>query len=205
MESLLGTTFTQLSTRSWAASLSIALMISICYSVERARRYFWVYHLYGWILPIIATGIIYLLSKLAKPKEDPMLRSKRLQKISSSVIIFTLVICITVILVSLLRFVRRTYRVNRIEQEHCQTNILNNETQPLLQDESEIENSQRAIPSSIPSSKSFFSLMYSYVMFFSSNETIAYQCSIITSCYSCWCHVYQHGYSKFRWINSLKK
>ena len=164
MKSSLGTTFMQLTTRTWAASLTLALMISICYSVDRARRYFWVYHLFGWLIPMLATGIIYLISKLAKPKEVPMLKGKNFETISTSVSMITLILCISIILVSLLRFARRIYRVNRIAQERRESSVLINETQPLLNDESEIENSQRAIPST-SSSKFFFRLIFSHELF----------------------------------------
>ena len=185
----------QLTTRTWAASLSLALMISICYSVDRARRYFWVYHLFGWLVPILATGTIYFLSKTAKSDDDSLLKAKKLEMVSTIISIVTLSICITIIVVSLLRLIRRRYRLNRIEQERRDSSILINETQPLLQDDREIEHSQGTTPSNSSGTYSFpwFGSSWS----FSSFQTTRTQRTTLTPCFSSWCYVYQYDHRKF--------
>lgn len=170
-------------------------MISVCYSVDRARRYFWVYHLFGWLVPILATIVVYLLTRTEKSTDDALLKAKTLEIDSDIVSIVTLAICIMVILVSLLRFIRRRYQLNRTDQEQRRSSILINETQPLLQDEREIESSHGTTPSTSSSNDLFPSI--SSICIYCSCKTIGTQCTTITPCFPSRCNVYQYDCRKF--------
>jgi hypothetical protein len=138
-------------------------MISVCYSVDRARRYFWVYHLFGWLVPILATVMIYVLLRAENSNDDSLLKAKRLETVSTIISMITLSICIVVILVSLLRLIRRRYRLNRLEQEQHHSSISVNETHPLLQHDREIESSQGTTPSTSLGNYSCSSINLSWI------------------------------------------
>lgn len=139
-------------------------MISVCYSSDRARQYFWVYHLFGWCVPICATLFIYLISENEKSKDQPIASSLNFEKTVVSVSIFVLALCIVVSSISLIRISRRIYRLKHKAQENRHESSLPvNETRPLLNDESEIDQSYRTIPP-IPSSNYSFHFIYLFVI-----------------------------------------
>jgi hypothetical protein len=130
-------------------------MISICYSTDRACKYFWVYHLFGWFVPICATLVIYLISSKDKPKDQPIASSRNFETTIVSVSIFVLALCIVVSSTCLLRISRRLYRLKRNAQENRRENITENEIQPLLTNEDEIDQSYRTNSSTSTSNYSF--------------------------------------------------
>ena len=132
---VLGHSLITLSTRTWPTSLAIALMISICYSTARARKYFWVYHLFGWCVPLCATLVIYLISSNDRPKGQPIASSRNFETIVLSVSIFVLALCIVVSSTSLLRISRRLYRLKRNAQGSRRESMVENEVQPLITNE----------------------------------------------------------------------
>jgi hypothetical protein len=130
-------------------------MISICYSTDRACKYFWVYHLFGWFVPICATLVIYLISSNDKPKDQPLASSRDFKTTIVSVSIFVLALCIVVSSTCLLRISRRLYRLKRNAQENRRENLTENEIQPLLTNENEIDQSYRTNSSTSTSNYSF--------------------------------------------------
>lgn len=113
MEICLGSIFLALTTRTWLTSLSIALMITVCYSNQTACRYSWIYHAYGWIFPLGVSMIIYLYSLNRDFKEISSVKFGRIQ-IILSMILLTMGILINTI--NLLRIARRTYRLKHRKQ-----------------------------------------------------------------------------------------
>lgn len=145
---ILGRSLITLTTRTWPTSLAIALMISICYSTDRAGKYFWIYHLFGWGVPICATLVIYLISSHDRVKGQPIASSRDFETIVVGVSIFVLALCIIVSSACLLRISRRIYRLKRNAQGSRHGSFAVNETQPLLSNQHEIEQSQRINPPS---------------------------------------------------------
>ena len=105
----LGGIFLAFTTRTWASSLSIALMITICYSNQSAQRYAWIYHIYGWMMPICLSLMIYFLSS----NEIFVIGAKRFGRVQIILTIVLLALCILINTINLLRIVRRTYRLRR--------------------------------------------------------------------------------------------
>ncbi|CAF3574612.1 unnamed protein product [Adineta steineri] len=133
----LGNILTAFLTRAWATSISIALMISICYSKERARQYWWLYHLYGWLLPIFTVGVIYIESTIMTKNEDSKSRLRKIDTVQYSAAIVLLAICIITISTNLLRIARRTYQLKHDANESDSTSLNSNEIRPLIDEESE--------------------------------------------------------------------
>ncbi|CAF3083061.1 unnamed protein product [Rotaria sp. Silwood2] len=142
-----GSVLTALTTRSWAASISIALMISICYSHERARKYFWLYHLFGWLAPMFTTLVIYLQSKVDRSKGEPTLDTEKFGTIQIIASICLLASCIILTSTNLLRIARRTYRLKQNARENRSASFTTNEFQPLINDSNEYDQSQITIQS----------------------------------------------------------
>jgi hypothetical protein len=132
----LGHSLITLTTRTWPTSLAIALMISICYSTDRAQKYYWVYHLFAWCVPICATLVIYLISFNDRSKNQPVASSRDFPTIVVSVSIFVLALCIVVSSTSLILISRRLYRLKRIEQGSRRGSVTEGEFQPLLTNDS---------------------------------------------------------------------
>jgi hypothetical protein len=119
-------------------------MITICYSNQRARQYSWLYHTFGWIVPICLSLIIYFYSSIDRSKEEPILGAEKFGKIQIILSIILLVLCIIINSISLLRMARRTYRLRHDLNEHRVDNTDNtsiiNEVQPLIDgDQTDIE------------------------------------------------------------------
>ncbi len=133
---------TTLTIRSWVTSLSIASMISYCYSTERACSYFWLYHLYGWLGPISTALIIYL-----KSKNEPLAGSANFGEIQTIASIVFLAICIVICSANLLRIVRRAYKLKHNAGESRRVSFTINEIRPLLNDDSGLDQSQVTIQS----------------------------------------------------------
>lgn len=127
-----------LTTRTWATSLSIALMLTICYSNQLAIRLSWIYHVYGWIVPLLVSLIIYIYSTVDQSKEISTLGSEKFGKIQIILSICLLFLCILINSISLLRIARRSYRVkhdstdNRSLGHTTQSNSRNHEVRPLI-------------------------------------------------------------------------
>ena len=101
----IGSIFLAFTTRTWSTSLAIALMLTICHSNQLAQRYSWIYHVYGWLMPIFTILIIYLFSSnYGTQKSD---------HVHLFLSIILLGICISLSTISLVRIARRTYRIKR--------------------------------------------------------------------------------------------
>jgi hypothetical protein len=124
----------------------MVLMISICYSSERARQYFWLYHVFGWLVPIFAAVIIYLKYASDKTKDKPIVGAGSFGTTAIATLIFVLVLCIVITSSNLLRFARRAYRLRHDAQEIRRLSFTTSEIQPLINSEIEIDRSDRIIP-----------------------------------------------------------
>ncbi|UJR20961.1 hypothetical protein I4U23_024067 [Adineta vaga] len=139
----LGTLFTALATRTWVTSLSIALMFTICHSNEFARRYSWIYHIFGWIVPLSISLVIYFCSLANQQSKDipELLGAGKLGKLQIILSILLLVLCILINTISLLRIARRTYRLRHDLTDHRSdqndSNSGTNEVRPLMDDNDE--------------------------------------------------------------------
>lgn len=118
----IGSIFIALTTRTWATSLSIALMITICYSNQLARQYSWIYHIFGWIMPICVSFIIYFFSSIDPSKEITILGVEKFGKIQIILSMFLLILCILINTINLLRIARRTYRLKHNGQINSDVN-----------------------------------------------------------------------------------
>jgi hypothetical protein len=155
-----GNILTAFITRAWSTSISIALMISICYSSERARRYFWLYHLYGWLFPVVTTFFIYLTSTIDKTKHEPVSGVVNFGTLQICVTIFFLGSCIIITSVNLIRIARRKYKLKHAH-ETSGVSFTIGEIQPLIRDEIESSQSQISIQS-IPTSNYLFASINIY-------------------------------------------
>ncbi|CAF4515639.1 unnamed protein product [Rotaria socialis] len=137
----IGSILIALTTRTWATSLSMALMITICYSNRLACRLSWIYHIYGWIVPLVISLIIYFYSCVDQSKEKTILESEKFGKIQIILSIFLLSLCTIINTISLLRIVRRTYRLksdsieNQSFNHTTHSNSDNHEISPLIDDD----------------------------------------------------------------------
>jgi hypothetical protein len=142
--------FIALTTRTWLTSLSIALMITICYSNQIAYRYSWIYHVYGWIMPICVSMIIYFYSSINQWKEISILGAEKFGKIQIILSIVLLGLCILINTINLLRIGRRTYR--------SRNNARINEGRPLIDgdgnDDEEEQQHEESIVQSTPQGNS---------------------------------------------------
>ncbi|CAF1241236.1 unnamed protein product [Rotaria sordida] len=134
----LGSILTALTTRSWATSISIAVMISICYSNERARQYYWLYHSFGWLVPIFTTFIIFFRSTIDRSKGEPPLDTQKFGETQVIASICLLAVCVVLTSTNLLRIARRTYRL----KQNARENFTITESRPLINDEHEYDQSQ---------------------------------------------------------------
>lgn len=116
-------------------------MISICYSSERARQYFWLYHLFGWLAPILTTSFIYLISSTEKSKGDPGLDTEKFGVIQVIASICLLLLCVIIASTNLLRIARRVYRLKQNARE-AHESFLTSEYRPLINDNNDIDQSQ---------------------------------------------------------------
>ncbi len=132
----LGSLFLALATRTWVTSLSVALMITICHSNQLAHRFSWIYHIFGWIVPICISLIVYFHSLLNQPKEISILGVERFGKVQLILSIFLLALCILINTISLLRITRRTYQLRHdsVENNNSKSGI-NEIIQPLIDDD----------------------------------------------------------------------
>jgi predicted permease len=125
----LGGIFIALTTRTWVTSLSIALMITICYSNQLASRYSWIYHVYGWIVPICVSLIIYFCSSISQSKEISILGAEKFGKIQIILSIVLLGLCILINTINLLRIARRTYRLRHNPRLNEGRSLINDDEQ----------------------------------------------------------------------------
>ena len=132
-------------TRAWATSISMVLMTSICYSREHARRYYWVYHVYGWLLPISATLATYLISTMSTQDGDAQAGLRKIETLQYSAAIVLLALCIITSSANLLRIARRTYQLKRDAQQSRRTSSVSNEGRPLICNDSDDDLSLRSI------------------------------------------------------------
>lgn len=129
----------------------MALMITICHSNELARRCSWIYHTFGWIVPLCVSLIIYFYSLLDERKEIQILGIEKFGKMQIILSVLLLVLCILINTISLLRITRRGYRLrhdledNRSYNTNANSGI--NEVRPLIDDDEQID-----VPS-LPASK----------------------------------------------------
>jgi len=137
-------------------------MISICYSNERARRYFWLYHLYGWLLPICTTLVIYLESPKPNANEDPVVGAKRVETTQVSAAIVLLALCIIISSTNLLLILRRTYRLRHDGQGNRRVSFTSTENRPLIDGEHDDENDSNQISiHSTSTGNQLFDIIYS--------------------------------------------
>ncbi|UJR28564.1 hypothetical protein I4U23_009797 [Adineta vaga] len=139
-----GSILTAFLTRAWATSISLALMVTMCYSRERARRYCWLYHLFGWLLPIVTTLAIYLISTISTKNEDSTAGLRKIETMQYSAAIVLLALCIIISTISLLLIARRTYQSKRNSEQNRRTNSLSEEIRPLMETENEDNDSHHA-------------------------------------------------------------
>lgn len=142
-----GGSLTTLITRAWSTSLAIILMISICYSNERAQKYFWIYHLFGWGVPIAVTLLLYLPALVNRPKDRPVAQSGDYGTMQTIVLIVFLVLCLVITTTTLLRIIRRRYKLKHSINEDRRLSFTANEIQPLINNSDEIDQSQRTTSS----------------------------------------------------------
>ncbi|CAF0842616.1 unnamed protein product [Adineta ricciae] len=139
----LGTIFLALATRTWATSISIALMFIICHSNELARRCSWMYHIFGWIVPALVSLIIYFCSLIYQPEENPeLIGAGKLGKLQIILSILLLNVCVLINTISLLRIARRTYQLRHDLADHRpetsnDSNSIMSEAQTLIDDNDE--------------------------------------------------------------------
>ena len=144
---LLGSILLAFTTRTWVTSLSTALMITICHSHQLARRCFWIYHLFGWIVPICISLIIYVFSS-PNPLKSTTLGAEKFGRIQIIFSIILLALCILINIINLLRITRRTYQLrqnsidNGINDYTNDLNSNNNEIQSLMNDDEQIDSVQ---------------------------------------------------------------
>ena len=137
--------FIALCTRTWTASISIALAVSICCSSKSGRQYYWLYHLFGWLVPICGAMIIYFASSMDRSKETPMLSTEKFGTIQIITSILVLALCVIISTFNLLRIVRRTYKVKRPERGSGWVVLSDNEDGRLINSEAEEENNRQRI------------------------------------------------------------
>jgi len=130
-------------------------MITMCYSNQLADQYSWIYHIFGWIMPICVSVIIYVFSSIIDQSKDiSTLGAEKFGKIQIILSIFLLVLCILINSINLLRIARRTYRLKH--DNHSNSGII--EGRPLIDDNEEEAELQ-------PSSPGNFSILF-YVEFY---------------------------------------
>ncbi|CAF0988230.1 unnamed protein product [Rotaria sp. Silwood1] len=155
----IGSILIALTTRTWATSLSIALMITICYSNQLARRYSWIYHVFGWTVSLCISLIILFCSSSDRSKEASILETEKFGKIQIILSTVLLVICILINTISLLRIARRTFRLkhdsinNRSHNNIDHSNSGTNEIRPLIDDDDEQTDIRPIIPAEIKPSE----------------------------------------------------
>ena len=140
-------------TRAWATSVSIVLMITICYSKQRALRYWWLYHAFGWLAPLCTTLAIFLASSLAAKDGDPKTRLQEITTLQYSAAIVLLALCIIVSSTNLIRIIRRMYQLKRGNEEHQRRSSISRENDPLIEhnddDDSTLNSHQASINSTL--------------------------------------------------------
>lgn len=132
-------------TRAWPASISIALAVTICCSSKTGRQYFWLYHMFGWLVPVGGTLIIYFGSSINKTKEMPMLTTEKFGKIQVITSILVLVLCVIVSTFNLIRVVRRTVRLKLPTGENGWVVLFETEDRHLINSEEDEESSREQI------------------------------------------------------------
>ena len=110
-------------------------MISICHTTSQAHKYFWLYHLLGWLVPLCLSLGIYFGSTVDRTKEQPTIGAEKFGKIQLILSIILLGTCILINCVSLLRIARRTYRLKQNTMHDRQSIDVSNEGRPLMIDE----------------------------------------------------------------------
>lgn len=113
----------------------------ICYSEQLARRYSWLYHGFGWIVPLSVSLIIFFSSSVDRSKEVSILRTEKFGRIQ---VIFSIVLlagCALINTICLLRMARRTYRLKHDSVESCSYDSTNkshsvgSDIRPLINDD----------------------------------------------------------------------
>lgn len=146
-----GNTLIALTIRAWATSISIALMISICYSNDRVNKYFWLYHLFGWGAPICATTAIYIRSPYEQANNVTSSITDKLATVQNSASICLLALCIIITSANLLRIVRRKYQLRQNERGSRSESFSIGEIRPLINDTHDYSTSQTTTTQSFAS------------------------------------------------------
>ena len=125
-----------LCTRTWVTSISIALMITICYSARRGCQYFWLYHLYGWFVPSFTLLIVYFKSSIDRSKEEPILGSEKFGQIQIVASLCVLLLCVIISSTCLMRIARRSILLKHKTNQTHWVLLLNPEDDPLIENDS---------------------------------------------------------------------
>lgn len=185
----LGGSLITIMTRSWITSLSMILMISICYSVERARKYFWLYHLFGWGVPILTMVVIYFTSKSEVSSNQSVLKAQYFQRIETVVFMCVLILCVVISSANLLRIIRRRYKVKHQTNDCRRDSFSVNEIRPLINNDDEINSSTRDIP--ITCQSILLTQLTRFQLYICRKYIIRWQSSITSSCSTGRCFEYQ--------------
>lgn len=124
-----------LMTRTWATSLAGALMVLICHGSIPARQYSWLYHIFGWLLPLSLSLTIYFFSPESSSQDPLNIGAEKFGKVQVILSIILLGLCILINSISLLRIARRAYRLRHTSHDNQRTNPRSQEGQRLIDEE----------------------------------------------------------------------
>lgn len=128
-----------LTTRTWATSLGIILMILICHSTNQTRQYSWLYHIFGWIVPFCLSLAIYFGSSMFSRTEQTTIGAEKFGKVQIILSIILLAQCILINSICLLRIARRTYRLRHDANESRRSSNSETHEERRLINEEELE------------------------------------------------------------------
>jgi hypothetical protein len=149
----IGDIFFALTTRTWATSLAIVLMIMICHSTVRAQQYSWFYHLFGWIVPLCFSLFVYFYSSIDSRKFQPTIETEKFGRTQVIVSLVLLAACFSIGSICLLRIARRTYRLRQVQHERHHSNFEQIEGQPLIindDDDDDDNNNNNVVTTATP-------------------------------------------------------
>ena len=114
-------------------------MIAICYSQKQAIKFYWLYHLCGWLVPIGITLAIYQTSSVDRSKETPVLALDKFGMMQIGASVGLLALCIIITSTNLLLIARRMYRLKNAAQRNARQRRLSDEDAPLIINEDDDE------------------------------------------------------------------